>query len=64
MFQNPDWKVLLIEAGMSENFVMDVPIAANFLQFSEANWKYLTQPSNTYCLGNPAYNNCNGSLGY
>jgi len=30
---------------------MDVPILANFLQFTEANWKYKTQPSNTSCLG-------------
>lgn len=47
----PNWKVLLIEAGSEENFLMDVPILANFLQFSNANWKYKTQPSSTYCLG-------------
>lgn len=46
-----EWKVLLIEAGIEENYVMDVPILANFLQFTDANWKYKTVPSNQYCLG-------------
>lgn len=49
--QIPEWKVLIIEAGIEENFVMDIPILANLLQFSEANWKYKTVPSNDYCLG-------------
>ncbi|XP_063238482.1 glucose dehydrogenase [FAD, quinone]-like [Bacillus rossius redtenbacheri] len=47
----PDWTVLLIEAGREENYVMDVPIIANYLQFSEANWKYKTEPSDAACLG-------------
>ncbi|XP_034238855.1 glucose dehydrogenase [FAD, quinone]-like [Thrips palmi] len=45
------WKVLLIEAGREENYMMDIPIVANMLQFSEANWKYRTVPSDTACLG-------------
>jgi len=45
------WKVLLIEAGREEQYVMDIPIVANMLQFSEANWKYRTVPSNKACLG-------------
>ncbi|XP_050528297.1 glucose dehydrogenase [FAD, quinone]-like [Daktulosphaira vitifoliae] len=45
------WKVLLIEAGQEEHFIMDIPLAANMLQFTEANWKYKTMPSNEYCLG-------------
>ncbi|XP_054279382.1 glucose dehydrogenase [FAD, quinone]-like [Macrosteles quadrilineatus] len=48
--ENPDWKVLLIEAGMEENYLMDIPIVANLLQFSDANWKYTTISSNSYCL--------------
>lgn len=47
----PEWKVLLIEAGHNENFVMDIPIVANYLQFTSANWGYKTQPSNKYCAG-------------
>nr|CAD7398693.1 unnamed protein product [Timema cristinae] len=46
-----NWKVLLLEAGREENFVMDIPIVANFLQFTEANWKYKTMPSSSACLG-------------
>lgn len=49
--ENPDWTVLLIEAGRPENFVMDLPILANYLQFTEANWKFRTEPSNRYCIG-------------
>ncbi|XP_034247857.1 glucose dehydrogenase [FAD, quinone]-like isoform X1 [Thrips palmi] len=45
------WSVLLVEAGGRENFAMDIPIVANMLQFSEANWKYRTQPSDKACLG-------------
>lgn len=47
----PEWKVLLVEAGINENFVMDIPLLANYLQFSSANWKYKTKPSNRYCAG-------------
>ncbi|CAH2051927.1 unnamed protein product, partial [Iphiclides podalirius] len=47
----PDWKVLLVEAGNNENFVMDIPILANYLQFTPANWGYKTKPSSRYCAG-------------
>ena len=46
-----DWKVLLIEAGSNENYVMDIPILAAYLQFSSINWAYKTMPSNKYCAG-------------
>ncbi|XP_030036085.1 glucose dehydrogenase [FAD, quinone] [Manduca sexta] len=46
-----EWKVLLIEAGITENYVMDIPIIANYLQFTAANWAYKTKPSNKYCAG-------------
>ncbi|XP_018569550.1 glucose dehydrogenase [FAD, quinone]-like [Anoplophora glabripennis] len=49
--ENPDWSVLLIEAGRSENFLMDIPILANYLQFTESNWRYKTEPSNRFCMG-------------
>ncbi|CAG4933237.1 unnamed protein product [Colias eurytheme] len=47
----PDWKVLLVEAGVNENYLMDIPILANYLQFTAANWKYKTKPSDKYCAG-------------
>ena len=44
--------VLLIEAGRSENLLMDIPLLVNMLQFSnEINWHYKTKVSNKYCLG-------------
>ncbi|XP_054287133.1 glucose dehydrogenase [FAD, quinone]-like [Macrosteles quadrilineatus] len=46
-----DWKVLLIEAGREESFLMDIPILANMFQFTDANWKYKSVPSENYCLG-------------
>lgn len=47
----PEWKVLLVEAGVNENFVMDIPIVANYLQFTSANWGYKTESSSKYCAG-------------
>ncbi|XP_014090148.2 glucose dehydrogenase [FAD, quinone]-like [Bactrocera oleae] len=60
--ENHAWKVLLIEAGGPENMAMDIPIMAHFLQLTEINWNYRTQPSNKYCL---AMNNrrCNWPRG-
>ncbi|XP_071050379.1 glucose dehydrogenase [FAD, quinone]-like [Onthophagus taurus] len=48
--ENPNWNVLLIEAGRHENYLMDIPILANYLQFTDANWKFRTQPSGNFCL--------------
>ncbi|XP_058799462.1 glucose dehydrogenase [FAD, quinone]-like [Phymastichus coffea] len=47
----PDVRVLLIEAGRNENYMMDIPLIVNYLQFSdEVNWKFQTESSETYCL--------------
>ncbi|KAF5272034.1 hypothetical protein FQR65_LT05015 [Abscondita terminalis] len=48
--ENPEWNVLLLEAGVSENYIMDLPVVANYLQFTRANWNYRTQPSEKFCL--------------
>lgn len=49
--ENPDWKVLLIEAGQSENLLMDVPLVVQYLQRSrDVNWGYRPQSSNVSCL--------------
>lgn len=59
----PQAKILLIEAGPSENFIMDIPLSVHFLQLSnEINWKYQTKPSNKYCLGMDN-NRCNWPKG-
>ncbi|KAI9582211.1 glucose dehydrogenase [FAD, quinone]-like [Glossina fuscipes] len=50
--ENPQWKILLLEAGGPETLVMDIPGFVHFLQMNpELNWKYRTEPSKTYCLG-------------
>ncbi|XP_017028924.1 glucose dehydrogenase [FAD, quinone] [Drosophila kikkawai] len=60
--ENPRWRVLLLEAGGPENYVMDIPIVAHLLQLGDVNWKYHTEPSKNYCL---AMNNhrCNWPRG-
>ncbi|EFA05513.1 glucose dehydrogenase [FAD, quinone] [Tribolium castaneum] len=49
--ENPSWNVLLLEAGRPENYLMDLPVLANYIQFTDANWRYKTEPSDKFCLG-------------
>uniref|UniRef100_A0A1I8PSY3 Glucose-methanol-choline oxidoreductase N-terminal domain-containing protein n=1 Tax=Stomoxys calcitrans TaxID=35570 RepID=A0A1I8PSY3_STOCA len=50
--ENPNWNVLLLEAGGPELLIMDIPMAAHMLQLSQdINWNYRTQPSKSFCLG-------------
>lgn len=50
--ENPKWKVLLIEAGNSENVIMDIPLFVHFMQGSEKlNWQYKSEKSENECLG-------------
>jgi len=44
------WNVCLIEAGDKENTVMDIPLIANILSFTNANWGYKTVPNGKCCL--------------
>lgn len=45
------WKVLLLEAGPDENEISDVPSLAAYLQLSDLDWQYKTQPTGRACLG-------------
>ncbi|XP_077275914.1 LOW QUALITY PROTEIN: glucose dehydrogenase [FAD, quinone]-like [Temnothorax americanus] len=48
----PQIKVLLIEAGSSENLFMDIPIIAPIFQiYNKINWNYQTKSSHKYCRG-------------
>lgn len=49
--QNPKWNILLIEAGPSENYIMDIPMFVHYLQSFNVNWNYKTMKSSTSCLG-------------
>ncbi|XP_017015931.2 glucose dehydrogenase [FAD, quinone] [Drosophila takahashii] len=60
--ENPKWRVLLLEAGGPENYAMDIPIVAHLLQLGEVNWKYQTEPSQSYCLAMNG-NRCNWPRG-
>ena len=60
--ENPKWNVLLIEAGDSENFLMDVPMLVHYLQETDVNWGYKTERSDKFCLG-MKNNQCNWPRG-
>jgi len=46
-----EWNVLLLEAGGDETEISDVPLLAGFLQLSQLDWQYKTEPQGTFCLG-------------
>ncbi|XP_065084396.1 glucose dehydrogenase [FAD, quinone]-like [Ochlerotatus camptorhynchus] len=49
--ENPEWKVLLLEAGERENLFVKVPVIAAYLQSTSYNWGYLAEPQNYSCWG-------------
>lgn len=60
--ENPKVNVLLLEAGPDENEVSDVPSFAAYLQLSNLDWAYKTEPQSTACLG-MVNNRCNWPRG-
>src|SRR5438309_81 len=42
--EDPNVKVLLLEAGGSENFVSQIPLMAFFLQKTPMDWAFVTEP--------------------
>ncbi|XP_050520933.1 glucose dehydrogenase [FAD, quinone]-like [Daktulosphaira vitifoliae] len=49
--ENPNWTVLLIEAGIDEPAISDIPFLYPSLQRTPIDWQYKTEPSSTSCLG-------------
>ncbi|CAG5044480.1 unnamed protein product [Parnassius apollo] len=49
--ENPEWNILLLEAGQDENVLSDVPSLFPVLQTSSIDWQFVTEPSEEYCLG-------------
>ncbi|XP_050520136.1 glucose dehydrogenase [FAD, quinone] [Daktulosphaira vitifoliae] len=46
---NPEWNVLLLEAGGQETELTDVPVLSLYLHGSKFDWKYKTQPADSAC---------------
>lgn len=46
-----NWNVLLLEAGGDETEISDVPLLAGYLQLSQLDWQYKTEPNGEACLG-------------
>lgn len=55
--ENPNWKVLLLEAGEPETFMQRIPVMAHYFQSTKENWNYVAERSEGSCLGevNPPY---------
>ena len=49
--ENPQWRVLLLEAGNPEMFLSNIPIFAGYLQQTSYNWGYKTERSENFCWG-------------
>lgn len=49
--ENPEWKVLLIEAGERENLFVKIPVFAAYLQSTSYNWGYTAERQNYSCWG-------------
>jgi GMC oxidoreductase len=49
--ENPNWNVLLIEAGKVETFVQNIPVLAAYMQSTAYNWGYSAEPQPGVCLG-------------
>lgn len=47
--ENPNWNILLLEAGPDEISLTDLPIMFPTLQLSPLDWQYKTEPGENYC---------------
>jgi choline dehydrogenase len=47
--ENPEWSVLLLEAGGHETEISDVPILSLYLHKSKMDWKYRSQAQSSAC---------------
>lgn len=48
--ENPQWNILLLEAGPDENVLSEIPVLFPSLQLSSIDWQFVSESSNKYCL--------------
>lgn len=49
--EDPYTRVLLLEAGGTENIITDIPLAYQSIQQTPMDWKYKTVPQKSACFG-------------
>ena len=49
--EDPNVRVLLLEAGGDETILTEIPLLSGYLQLSELDWQYKTEPQLKSCLG-------------
>ncbi|XP_011315278.1 glucose dehydrogenase [FAD, quinone] [Fopius arisanus] len=49
--ENPNWRILLLEAGKPEGIFNQVPLIVSFFQHTDYNWGYKLEPQDNACLG-------------
>lgn len=49
--EDPYTRVLLLEAGGTENIITDIPLAYQSIQQTPMDWKYRTVPQKSACFG-------------
>nr|CAQ19343.1 salicyl alcohol oxidase precursor [Chrysomela tremula] len=47
--ENPEWNILLLEAGEEPSWVTDIPVACGALEYSDYNWGYTCEPQSGFC---------------
>lgn len=48
--ENPNWSVLLLEAGKEEILLTDIPLLVSYILATDYNWGYSTEPNDRHCL--------------
>ncbi|KAB7493788.1 Glucose dehydrogenase [FAD, quinone] [Armadillidium nasatum] len=54
--ENPDFEVLVLEAGGDETGITVIPAFSNYFIGTEQDWNYTTESSTKYCLGSENMN--------
>ncbi|XP_055837662.1 glucose dehydrogenase [FAD, quinone]-like [Episyrphus balteatus] len=49
--ENPNWNILLLEAGSTETILFDIPALAPGLPLTHGNWNYTSTPQKNACWG-------------